>query len=315
MTFQSNRPRKPRRRAGLIALTVVLGALLGAFLARTLMPPRSTAEARLVVGDQTLSAQAVPGYATATQQLATTYARLVSSDEVTGTVSGDVTSVEATAIADSAIIRVQATATTDRAALAGARAGAQRLIDVAKQARRADSAATSMADYNSTYRTFQTATRQLSDAKARHDQGAVDEAQRRVARLQLTLNAYSAVYQQQVAANDQGSASITTFTRPALVKQQALRLPLLGALLGGFTVAALWALGAMVLRARRAGGDPPEATGATALRSRAAAPWARHGRDDARERPSGLEDSITLPDRDTPTTSHGPVRGPENRRP
>ena len=72
-----------RSMARLWPVTVVLVAMgLGAGLAYAGQRPVDyTAEARLAVGGQTVAAQAVPGFALASQQLAADFARYVTPDQ------------------------------------------------------------------------------------------------------------------------------------------------------------------------------------------------------------------------------------------
>jgi hypothetical protein len=119
------------RRWPLALCLVILGAALG--IGSVLIRPTVyTAEARLAVGGDDLSAQSVPGFALAAQQLASNYARYVdqtadpaalgtAADSSTGTV----VAVAASPIPASSIIRVEVSAT--RAALA--RSVAQQVAD------------------------------------------------------------------------------------------------------------------------------------------------------------------------------------------
>ena len=106
-----------RRRWGVGALLSLLGLLVGLAAAAT-RPVQYTAEARLVVGQLDVSSQAVPGFALATQQLATTYARLIVADTIRadiantlGSSRGQLLDYRASPIPESAIIRVEAVAT------------------------------------------------------------------------------------------------------------------------------------------------------------------------------------------------------------
>ena len=106
-----------RRHWGVGALLALLGLLAG-LAATATRPVQYTAEARLVVGQLDVSSQSVPGFALATQQLATTYARLIVADPIRADIAntlgsrrGQLLDYRASPIPESAIIRVEAVAT------------------------------------------------------------------------------------------------------------------------------------------------------------------------------------------------------------
>src|SRR5918911_4044178 len=116
-----------RRRWPLTLVLVVLGALGGAVAARS-QPTTYTAEERLAVGSGGLSAQAVPGFALASQELASNYARFVTAGPVRSALPAQtarrVLTVTASPVPESNVVRVEATATDPAAAtVAAAKAG------------------------------------------------------------------------------------------------------------------------------------------------------------------------------------------------
>jgi hypothetical protein len=118
-------------------VTIVLAAAcLGAGLAySTQRPVDYTAEARLAVGGQTVAAQAVPGFALASQQLAADFARYVTPEQDQSELQGglgsratQVVSVSASPIPSSNVIRVDAVAHDKRTASDAAQLVAQSLL-------------------------------------------------------------------------------------------------------------------------------------------------------------------------------------------
>lgn len=117
-----------------LGLTVVCGAA-GA-TAGWLMPTTYTAETRLAVAGVNLSAQATPGFALASQQLAANYARYVINEQESGsfiTALGDeasaVEDVSASPIASSNVIRLVVTGSSSEAVSNAAGIVADRLVD------------------------------------------------------------------------------------------------------------------------------------------------------------------------------------------
>lgn len=86
-----------------------------------------TAETRLAVGDGSLPNQAVPGMALASQELAESYARWVNN---TSAVEDDsAVQITSSPIPQSAVVRIEATAQTQQAALEGAKAKGDDLVE------------------------------------------------------------------------------------------------------------------------------------------------------------------------------------------
>jgi hypothetical protein len=115
----------------LTLVLVVLGALGGAAVARS-QPPTYTAEARLAVGGGDLAAQAVPGFALASQELASNYARFVTVGPVRSALPPEtaqrVLTVAASPVPESNVIRIEATATDGASATAAADLAGRRLV-------------------------------------------------------------------------------------------------------------------------------------------------------------------------------------------
>lgn len=117
-----------RRHLWLTLLLCVLGVGVGT-LATLVIPVMYTAESRIAVGGNDLSAQAIPGYALGSQELAASYARYVSNSEAQAgsNVAAGVT-VAASPIPESNIIRVEAVATNPSAAVAACQRAADALV-------------------------------------------------------------------------------------------------------------------------------------------------------------------------------------------
>lgn len=119
----------------LLVLLPVITFLIPALFVSLARTPTYTAEARLLVGGNTVEAQAVPGFVEAARTLAETYARLVETavisrpvEELLGLDPGAAGGhISASSVPESSIIRVKGTATNRDAALAYAEAAATAL--------------------------------------------------------------------------------------------------------------------------------------------------------------------------------------------
>ena len=145
-----------RSMARLWPVTVVLVALgLGAGLAYAGQRPVDyTAEARLAVGGQTVAAQAVPGFALASQQLAADFARYVTPDQDQtvlsqglGARTAQVVSVAASPIPSSNVIRIEAVAHDQQTATDAAHIVAQSLLTQVNSTDTAGRAAAVLTEY------------------------------------------------------------------------------------------------------------------------------------------------------------------------
>lgn len=215
-----------------VLLGVAGGAAAGAhFLGRTV-----TAEARLVVGDQSIRAQSVPGYALATQQLAATYARLIASpaDSDSG--------VSASPIPDSAVIAVRAETEDAAGAIAAADAASSRLVEAATQARggAGDESAVEA------YREALTDVREAETAAARAAPGAArGRAQESVSVAQARAEGLAQAVREASTAAASGSAGVSV-TQPAQIVSSSMpRALALGGFAGGVVVALV--IGAIVV--------------------------------------------------------------------
>lgn len=123
-----------RGRALVVGLVATLAvALRGALLVPLVIQTNVVADTRLVVGDQTLGAQMVPGYTLATVTLAETYARFITKDSVKNPELGSLIDLQATVIPDNPVLRIQATAKKAKDALSGVAAAARMLTKSVSQ--------------------------------------------------------------------------------------------------------------------------------------------------------------------------------------
>jgi capsular polysaccharide biosynthesis protein len=138
--------RSTLRHPVIIAVVTLLGLLAGALVGYK-HPVTYTADARLIVGRTSgLAENEVPGLAQAVQGLASDYARLMTTSNVTTTVLTDLHAtslpgtLSASPIAESSIIDVQASSPTVNQALQLANAGAAALTTVVLQSTNDDKA-------------------------------------------------------------------------------------------------------------------------------------------------------------------------------
>jgi len=157
------------QRPFLVALPVIV-LLVPALAWAMLRPPTYTAEARMLVGGFNVEAQAVPGFVAASQTLAETYSRLVSTrtieERVAQILQVDVASVDghidATSVPESAIIRITGTDDEEETAVQFAAAAAQALQDYASTSGRGEDAEALLDQYRA-------ARVELNQATARRD--------------------------------------------------------------------------------------------------------------------------------------------------
>ena len=154
-----------RRRWWLGAVLAILGAVEGVALAGT-RPTEITAEVRVVVGSEELSAYQVPGYAAASVQLADNYSRYIGVQVEAGRlksilpdVSG-VHEVSASPIPDSAVIRLEATAESAATARRAADDVGTFLVKTVNDAASSDATSTQVLNQ------FSTASRRASQTAA-----------------------------------------------------------------------------------------------------------------------------------------------------
>lgn len=166
---------------------VVVCALLGGGLgvaAALARPTTYTGSARLAVGGSSLSAQAVPGFADASKQLASNFARFVETEPVVAALSpadrAAVQSVSATPVPDSNVILLEATASSEGAATRAAQTGATQLRDQVSTAIAGTSPQDALQQYTDVSTKVASAQQKQVSAQAAYDQlrariGTVDE--------------------------------------------------------------------------------------------------------------------------------------------
>jgi hypothetical protein len=208
------------RRWPLALVLVVLGAVAGA-AASTLVHTTYTSEVRLAVGGSDLSAQAVPGFALASQELASNYARFVTAAPVRSALppeeAANVLTVSASPVPESNVIRVEVTARDEASSLAAAAEAGRQLVAQVGKIVSSTGAPKTLAQYRELSRQVAEAQQRQSDAQALVDQlrsrprssgagqpsldqarqAAVDAAAT-LADLQVQQNALGALYQNQV---------------------------------------------------------------------------------------------------------------------
>jgi hypothetical protein len=194
-------PALPRRSVllwgGLIVIvTAIVGA--GVFL---LLPSQYTAEARVVVGSQSIQAQAVPGYATATGQLATTYTRFF-----TPTSHGGV-SLSLSPIPQSSVIRVEATSDSTVASVHAAADEASHMIQTV------NTTLIGKATADDLLAQYEVAQANVLAAQASPTPG--EQSQAHLEGLELTADALGKAYQAQVQNSVTGSSTLT-LVQPAV---------------------------------------------------------------------------------------------------
>ncbi len=132
----------------------VLGTVALAVLVAWVQPVTHTAEARLAVAGGDLAAQAVPGYALASQELAANYARYVNNsddqgslEEEIGADAGSISSVTASPVPESNVVRIVVDAADPATATAAARRLAETLIARVAAASTEEEAATVLEEF------------------------------------------------------------------------------------------------------------------------------------------------------------------------
>jgi hypothetical protein len=137
-----------------VTLVLVAGGLTGGLAYAQQHPVAYTAEARLAVGGQTVAAQAVPGFALASQQLAADFARYVTPQQDQtelqkglGARAAEVVSVAASPIPSSNVIRVEAVAHDRQTATDAAQLVAQSLLTQVNAADSSGKSADVLAEY------------------------------------------------------------------------------------------------------------------------------------------------------------------------
>lgn len=247
------------RRTVIFGLVSTLGAtLLGALLGPMIILPTVTAETRLVVGDQTLKAQKVPGYVVATVALAETYARFITKDTIRDSESGTLSDVQATVIPDNPIVRIEAKADNAHDALMGAATAAQALIESVSQVSGSaiDRTRQTFLEKRAAYTTIQMQVDSLK-AEIAAPGNASDELRSRyeaalttLALAQLESDAYGMMVQDQLAPAAEESTGLTIIMKPQVSSTENEPM-LMGALLGGALAVLGWGSASMIRQAHR----------------------------------------------------------------
>ncbi|MCU1373657.1 MAG: hypothetical protein JWO68_943 [Actinomycetia bacterium] len=139
----------------LLLLPVLTFLVPSLFVAMTRTPVH-TADARMLVGGFDVEAQAMPGFVTASQSLAATYARLVATPAIAAPVAKALNlpedqvsgHISATAVPESSIIKVEGTASDATKATRYARAAADALLKYASGTTDTNSAADVLRQYS-----------------------------------------------------------------------------------------------------------------------------------------------------------------------
>jgi hypothetical protein len=186
-----------------LSVIIVAGCLAIGVDAGHKAAPTYTAETRLAVGGQNLAAQAVPGFALASQQLASDYARYVSlpQDEpalrtALGTRYNEITGLSASPVPTSNIISVEATSADPSVAVAAASAAG----GVLQKAVNSVSVATTTTSLLQKYADLSSQVAAASQALA--------TAQRALAGLPKTASSAQDVYATQLVINASSKLSI-----------------------------------------------------------------------------------------------------------
>jgi hypothetical protein len=162
-----------RRHKRRTAVLILIGVAAGIALAM-IWPTVYTAETRLAVAGGNLTAEAVPGFALASQQMAANYARYVDNAEEQGALESKlgvrpqtVAAVVASPIPDSNVLRIEVSSKDQAAATRAAAAVATSLIQKV-----ADSAGASDATAAETLRQFTDMATKVSDQQVAADAAA-----------------------------------------------------------------------------------------------------------------------------------------------
>jgi hypothetical protein len=263
---------------------LALGAGGGAAFAAT-QPTVYTAESRLAVGGSQLAPYLIPGWATATKEMASNFARYLAPEEVLQTLPpaqrADARSVSASPVPESNIILVEASGTSRAAALAAADHGARTLLTLSDRVVAAGQSDETLADYTAIGRKIE-----LTEQKRVAAQKKVDDLQRRdggareltaarealanlgaeMSTLQMQQTALSARYQGLVTGPVQNR--LTQVRAPIVVRDNDLSRMQMD-VFGGLVVGGVLALGSTYLRRprRRDGVALPTVLPAVGVRS------------------------------------------------
>lgn len=282
-----------RRHPWLCAALVLLGVGAAVGYAYT-QPVVYKAETRLAVAGSDLSAQLVPAFAFASEELAANYARYLNTEgtedalaETIGAPPGGLVDIMASPIPESNVLRIEAEATTPEVAVEAAERLAEQLIEQVNQSRLQDAEAEeALQQYTDISAQVAAVEQEVLDITTRIDlvvggaagdvgqlRAVLADAQTRLDVLSVQQQALAERYQQLVAANS-GTAADLDVVRPAeevgddrLARLQ--RLGLLGAAAGGALGVALSTF--LERRRRRPSAPAPAAPTAGPASARATA--------------------------------------------
>ena len=264
-----------RRHKPMAVLAVLTAAAIGAGSA-LLVPTDYLAETRLAVGGNDLAAQAVPGFALASQEMAANYARYVNNaqeqsalESDLGIRAGAVEEVSASPIPQSNVVRIEVTARTPEAAVSAAAAVAKSLMDRVNDHSAADDEAAATlaehADLSDQVADAQQASAAAEDAVNDAEPGAdltqlreaAASAAAHVAVLKVQQEALGQKYRSQIAATAESAANLGVVQDAAVSQDNLLaRLQQFG--LAGAALGAVLALRFAVRLERRRTVQPGE---------------------------------------------------------
>ncbi len=230
------------RRFAVLPIAVLLWAILGALALPVLKTPASTAETRLIVGDTSIQSQAVPGYVMATQELAGTYARLVTSDAMTAAIPSEA-EVTATPIPNSAVVRIEASAPSPEQAVESADTAAQTLINAVQSAGGQDALARAQRALLQARTGQRQAEEKLAAASPADKAAAADDS----FIAETRVRAATQVYQELLSAQMQGSTGLSVTQKAVVTSSERPKLAALGAL-GGAALSAVVIMAALMVR-------------------------------------------------------------------
>lgn len=252
------------------AATVAAGAALGAVVALA-QPTTYTAEARLAVAGSDLAAQAVPGFALASQELAGNYARYVNNaqaqdalEEEIGADAGSVRDVSASPIAESNVVRIDVEADDAETAVAAADRVSQALVEAVNEgAEAADGPEATLQSYTDLSSQVAQAQQDVAAAQAAQGRATAAEDADAVARstadlvaatsrlsiLQVQQEALGDRYRSLVSRADSSTDLSTVMAAAVTGSDRTARVQRLGLL--GLVAGAAAALGLSAWRDRR----------------------------------------------------------------
>ena len=201
-------------------VAMILGTGVGIVIA-ALLGPTYVAQSRVIAGQVSAQAAAVPSYATAAQYLAETYSRVIESDRAKqqmvrelGKADSRRTVITASPIPESAIVVVESKSRSEEIAITGANVGAKALTDeVNRLLEEQDRSKELRKRYRLQSLDLERARADLQDARARALPDSSEQAQREVETLQariatdkVTLDSYAAQLSQTVTAAAAGNS-------------------------------------------------------------------------------------------------------------